>query len=152
MAERHDNVLLSISESPIDPEVARRFATTPESGGVCVFVGSTREWTDGRRTVQLFYEAYEDMALAVMRQLADEALKRWPVGRCAIIHRIGLVGIGEASVIVSVGCVHRRDAFEACRYLIDRLKEDVPVWKREHFSDGTTEWVGGDPSAPDDRS
>lgn len=113
---------------------------TPESGGVDVFIGTTRNHSKNRPVTALEYEAYEPMALKMMEMIAREARERWSVHKVAIVHRIGQVEIGEASVVIAVSSSHRAEAFEACRYLIDRLKQVVPIWKREYFADGTVEW------------
>jgi molybdopterin synthase catalytic subunit len=97
--------------------------------------------TDGRQTVALDYEAYEDMAQRRLSELETEARQRWPVIECIVVHRLGHVPIGEASVAIAVSTPHRGDAFAACQWLIDSLKRDVPIWKREQWADGTTEWV-----------
>ena len=95
--------------------------------------------------VLLEYEAYKPMAIRVMEQLEREARTRWPLVNVVMIHRIGRVPVTEASVAIGVAAAHRAEAFEACRFLIDRLKSEVPIWKREHFEDGTSEWSGAQP-------
>ena len=106
-----------------------------------LFLGTTRELTDGRQTVALDYEAYNEMAERQLADLEAEARRRWPVIECSITHRLGRVPPTEASVAIAVSTTHRRDAFEAGQWLIDSLKHDVPIWKREQWSDGTQEWV-----------
>ncbi len=106
-----------------------------------MFVGTARRWTGERETERLVYEAYEPMALAELQRLADEAAGRWPVCRVVLAHRLGEVPVGEAAVFVGVACAHRAEAFDACRWLIDTLKEDVPIWKRETLADGSQTWV-----------
>lgn len=96
-----------------------------------MFVGTARRWTAGRETMRLVYEAYEPMAVAEMRRLAESAAERWPILRLVLVHRTGEVAIGEAAVVVGVACPHRAEAFEACRWLIDTLKAEVPIWKKE---------------------
>lgn len=130
---RHDSLSLDRCV-----EAVRR----PASGGVATFVGSVREHSDGHAVRFLEYEAYEPMALAKMQQVVDEAASRWPVQGMAIQHRLGRLEIGEDAVIIAVSCPHRAEAFEACRFAIDRLKEIVPIWKKEHGAGGET-WVGG---------
>ncbi len=100
--------------------------------------------TGGRRTVSLDYEAYPEMARKKMEELEAEARRRWPILECAIVHRLGRLEIGEASVAVAVSSAHRQAAFAAGQWLIDTLKEVVPIWKRENWADGTTEWVHPD--------
>jgi molybdopterin synthase catalytic subunit len=114
---------------------------TNRAGAVCTFLGTVREMTGDRRTTALDYEAYPEMARKKMAELEAEALRRWPVIACAIAHRVGHLGLGEVSVVVAVSCPHRDQAFEACRWLIDTLKQVVPIWKKERWADGTEEWV-----------
>lgn len=134
---------VKLQHDQLDVGAITTFLYTAEAGGVSVFVGTTRRWTDGRETVELEYECYEAMALKEMEQLADRAQERWPVRRICLVHRLGVVPVAEASVIVGVSTPHRAEAFEACRFLIDTLKQQVPIWKREVYADGTTEWVQG---------
>lgn len=114
-----------------------------EAGGVCAFLGTTRsERSDaGHELVALEYEAYADMALRQMQRLAEDAHNRWPVMRVAILHRLGRVPISEASVLIAVSTPHRAEAFEACRWIIDMLKKDVAIWKKEVWADGSGTWV-----------
>jgi molybdopterin synthase catalytic subunit len=97
--------------------------------------------TGDRKTVSLRYEAYPEMAMTKLAELEDEARRRWPVIELALVHRVGDLELGEVSVVVAVSCPHRQQAFEACRWLIDTLKQVVPIWKRESWSDGGAEWV-----------
>ena len=107
-----------------------------------MFVGTTRQWTGDVETQKLEYEAYDGMATAEMERLASKARDQWSIERICILHRLGTVPISEASVIVGVSAAHRPEAFAACRFLIDTLKKNVPIWKAEHYADGRTEWVG----------
>jgi molybdopterin synthase catalytic subunit len=111
------------------------------AGAVVVFLGTVREMTEGRRTVALDYEAFPEMATAKLQELEAEARRRWPVIEAGMVHRLGHLELGDISVAVAVSCPHRKDAFEAGRFLIDRLKELVPIWKKENWADGSTEWV-----------
>ena len=111
------------------------------AGAVVLFLGTTREFTGTRQTVALLYEGYEEMARAKLAELEEEACRRWPLTGCSIVHRLGQVLPGEASVAVVVSSPHRQDAFEAGKWLIDSLKEVVPIWKRETWADGTRQWV-----------
>jgi molybdopterin synthase catalytic subunit len=111
------------------------------------FAGTTRRDNAGRVVIRLEYEAYEPMALSEMRKLAAEAGTRWKITRIAIAHRVGVVEIGETSVAIAVSAPHRAEAFEACRFAIDRLKEIVPIWKKEHFEGGEI-WIGCQTSHP----
>lgn len=119
----------------------------PAAGAICTFVGTTRENNVGRKVLRLEYEAYEAMALSEIRKLAEEAGRRWDITRIAVTHRIGVVEIGETSVAIAVSAPHRAEAFEACRFAIDRLKEIVPIWKKEHFEGGEV-WIGCQASHP----
>ena len=112
-------------------------------GAVCVFDGIVRDNTRGRRTLYLEYEAYEEMALSQMRGLAAEALAKFGVREVAVVHRLGRLEVGETSVLVVVASAHRGAAFEACRWVIDSLKNTVPIWKKEFFEDGAV-WVDGE--------
>jgi molybdopterin converting factor subunit 1 len=131
-----------IDISALEAEVA-----DPLAGAICTFVGTTRENNVGRKVLRLEYEAYDAMALSEIRKLADEAGRRWGITRIAITHRVGVVEIGETSVAIAVSAPHRAEAFEACRFAIDRLKEIVPIWKKEHFEGGEV-WIGCQTSHP----
>jgi molybdopterin synthase catalytic subunit len=126
---------------PIDPAAVMAAVADTGAGATVTFTGTTRDHNDGRRVIRLEYEAYPEMALAEMRKIGETARQRWPIARIAIVHRIGVVPIGEASVVIAVSAGHRGAAFEACRLVIDRLKEVVPIWKKEHFEDGAI-WIG----------
>jgi molybdopterin synthase catalytic subunit len=112
-----------------------------DCGAVVTFLGTVRDLTDGKVTVALDYEAYPGMAEKKMAEIEHETRARWPVGELLMVHRTGHLSVGEVSVAVAVSCPHRAQAFEACRYAIDRLKELVPIWKKENWPDGSTEWV-----------
>ena len=134
--------MVQITKSRIDVQNIIDSVITPESGGIDVFLGTTRNHSGERGVVSLSYEAYEPMALKVMSRLEEEARGRWPLNEVAMVHRVGEVGLREASVVIAVSSAHRQEAFEACRFLIDRLKNEVPIWKREHFADGSVEHSG----------
>ncbi len=112
-----------------------------DCGAVVAFLGTVRDLTEGRVTVALDYEAYPGMAEKKMAEIEEETRRRWPVGEMVLAHRLGRLDVGDVSVAVAVSCPHRAQAFEACRYAIDRLKELVPIWKKENWADGSTEWV-----------
>lgn len=133
--------LYEITESPLalDPLVAAVSQNT--SGAVASFLGIVREFARGRQVSYLEYDAYPEMAAASMRQIGDEIRRRWPVDRIAMVHRVGRLTIGEASVAIVIAAPHRREALEACAYAIERLKEIVPIWKKEVWTDGA-EWIG----------
>jgi molybdopterin synthase catalytic subunit len=126
----------------------------PDAGAVVVFLGTVRNNTDGRAVKCLEYEAYPPMAEKKMAGIAQEVSEKWGLDRVAMIHRVGKLEIGEVSVAVAVASPHRKDAFEACKYAMDRLKQIVPIWKREAWADGEAEWVKPDAvffDAPDMR-
>lgn len=138
-----DTTWIHLTEAPLDVAAADAFLRTDAAGGLNLFVGTTRRWTGDNETVRLAYDAYAPMAAKTMRALVDEAAARWPVLKAVVHHRLGEVPPPEASVVIGVACAHRAAAFEACRWLIDTLKAEVPIWKREHYADGSTEWVQG---------
>ncbi len=111
------------------------------AGAVVLFLGTAREQTGGRATASLDYECYPEMAERKLRELVAEARRRWRLIGCAVVHRVGRVELGEASVAVAVSSPHRQEAFEAGQWLIDTLKAVVPIWKRENWADGTSDWV-----------
>ena len=133
-----------LTRAPIDAESVVAAMKAGEDGAVVVFDGIVRNNTRGRATRFLEYEAYEDMALAQMQQLATLALEKFAVRDVALIHRLGHLEIGETSVLIVVAAAHRAAAFEACRWLIDTLKREVPIWKKEIFADGAV-WAAGEP-------
>ena len=125
-------------------ELASLQQTTPRDGALCLFVGVVRNDNGGRPVVRLEYEAYEEMALPLMEEIAAETARRFPVTDVRLVHRLGRLGIGEASVAVAVASPHRAEAFAACRFAIDTLKAQVPIWKKELYADGS-EWLDGTP-------
>lgn len=133
--------MYQIVEHPIDATAVTAAVADPKSGAIVTFIGTTRDHNDGRSVTRLEYEAYPEMALTEMRKIGATAMERWPIATIAIVHRIGVVPIGEASVVIAVASAHRVAAFEACHFAIDRLKEVVPIWKKEHF-DGGEVWIG----------
>jgi molybdopterin synthase catalytic subunit len=137
------NDLIAIVEYGLWANVAVDFVTSSQAGGINVFLGTTRAETtaEGRELIALHYEAYCEMALKQMRNLAHRARERWPIIKLALLHRVGRVNLGEPSVIIAVATPHRGDAFEACRFLIDTLKAEVAIWKKEVWADGSTSWV-----------
>jgi molybdopterin synthase catalytic subunit len=133
--------MVEITNAPIDAEAVLRLVASPKAGAVTLFLGTTREFTDGRKTASLDYECYGEMARNKLAELERDARARWPLIECAIIHRVGHVAVGEASVAVAVSTAHRGAAFEAAEWLIDTLKQVVPIWKKENWTDGQSEWV-----------
>ena len=139
--------LVALVHEPIDSAGLTARVKQGEDGAVVVFDGIVRNHTRGRRTLFLFYEAYEEMALQQMRTLAEEAVVLHGVRQVAMVHRLGRLEVGETSVLIAVSSAHRAQAFEACRWLIDTLKKTVPIWKKEHFEDGAV-WADGEPFPP----
>jgi len=134
--------IYAVVERPLSPDAIATQVDDPGAGGIVIFSGVVRNQTDGRPVKFLEYEAHAPMAEAKMREIGAAIRARWAGVRCvAMLHRIGRLEIGEASVLIAVSAAHRGDAFEACRYAIDTLKRTVPVWKKEHFEDGEV-WVG----------
>ncbi|HOC17836.1 MAG TPA: molybdenum cofactor biosynthesis protein MoaE [Vicinamibacterales bacterium] len=147
----------AIVSSPLDAAEVVRLVTSDEpaarAGAIVTFIGTVRGDRDGRRVAWLDYEAYDEMAVRVFRGLLEEAREHWPAARAAVHHRTGRVLPGEASVVIAASAPHRAEAFAACRYLIERIKQVAPVWKRECFEDGAS-WVEGavaDPADPEAR-
>ncbi|GGD74369.1 molybdenum cofactor biosynthesis protein [Paenibacillus nasutitermitis] len=131
----------AIRAEPLSVETITAKVIVPGNGATLTFTGTTREWTQGQRTVRLEYEAYVPMALKMLRQIGAEISQKWKGAVCAIEHRTGVVGIAEISVVIAVSTPHRDTCYEASRYAIERLKEIVPIWKREIWEDGS-EWKG----------
>ena len=132
-----------LTAAPIDVGAVARRVVPPRCGATVTLDGYAREWTKGRRTLYLVYEAYAPMALAEMRRLVAEAHRRFEIAHVGIVHRTGRTDIGETSVVISVSAPHRRAAFEACEWAIRELKRTVPIWKKEFFEDGEV-WVEGE--------
>lgn len=133
--------MIEITESPIDFASLTERVRSNQAGAVCLFLGTVRELTGGKRTLALDYEAYPAMAQSKLAELEAEARRRWPILDVALVHRVGRLDLGEVSVAIAVSCPHRHQAFEASRWLIDTLKEIVPIWKKETWADGSEEWV-----------
>jgi molybdopterin synthase catalytic subunit len=131
-----------ITFAPLDLAAVYQLADTSAKGAVVVMSGMVRDNTDGRAVTYLEYQAYEPMAIVVFEQIEREVRRQWSeVERVVIHHRTGRLQVGEISVLVAVGCPHRGEAFEACRYAIDTLKHNAPIWKKEHWADGASSWV-----------
>ncbi len=113
------------------------------AGGVALFLGTVRDHSEAGKVVELDYQSYVDMAERNLREIEKEVLRKWPVKKIKIVHRIGRLRLGEVSVAVALSTPHRAEAFEACRYAIDRIKRDVPIWKREMLAGGKRIWVAG---------
>ena len=133
--------MFRLTHDSIDYHALAESVRHPHCGAVALFLGTVRDLTGVQVTVFLEYEAYAPMAEKKLAEIEAEARKKWPVGELAIVHRLGRLEVGDVSVAVAVSTPHRADAFEACRYVIDTLKELVPIWKKENAPDGTGEWV-----------
>ncbi|MBF2063957.1 MAG: molybdenum cofactor biosynthesis protein MoaE [Calothrix sp. C42_A2020_038] len=132
----------AISFAPLSLTEIYNLADDPGNGAIVVMSGTVRKQTDGKPVVCLEYQAYEPMAIQVFYQIASDIRSRWSeINRVVIHHRIGRLEIGEISVLVAVGSPHRSEAFDACRYAIDTLKHQAPIWKKEHWANGTSNWV-----------
>jgi molybdopterin synthase catalytic subunit len=137
-------VAVALTREPIGTESLISAAKRCEDGAVVIFDGIVRNNSNGRQTLFLDYEAYEELAVKQMRQLVEQAIERFGIRDAAIVHRLGRLKVGETSVLIVVAAAHRAPAFEACRWLIDTLKKTVPIWKKETFVDGTV-WAAGEP-------
>jgi molybdopterin synthase catalytic subunit len=133
--------MVEIIEAPIDCQQVLEHVQNDLCGASVLFIGSTRQFTDGRETSWLEYECYQTMALKKLSELCERAHARWPIHQCAIVHRVGRVPIGQPSVAVAVSSPHRQDAFAAAQWLIDTLKHEVPIWKKEIWADGSQSWI-----------
>ena len=136
--------MFKITDEIITETQVREVVESPEAGAVVLFLGTVRNNTDGRHVKHLEYDAYTPMAERKMAEIGQEILEKWGIKHVAIIHRVGKLEIGEVSVAVGVASPHRKDGFEACKYAMDRLKQIVPIWKREVWLDGDAEWVKPD--------
>jgi MoaE-MoaD fusion protein len=140
-------MLFEVTADPLDARRIEAAVAHKGAGAICTFTGVVRDNSRGRSVTHLDYEAYAEMATAQMRRIAEEIAEQWPEARVAMAHRTGKLEIGEASVVVAVSCPHRAEAIAACKLGIDRLKESVPIWKKEHATDGTF-WIEGEDSRP----
>ena len=138
------NQNIQIFTDTLDIQSAINWVMSPESGGIDVFIGTVRNLTKGKTVVRLEFEAYETMAVSEMNKIAATSFEKWPVQKVLIHHRTGVLQVGEVPVIIAVSAAHRAAAFEACRFIIDTLKETVPIWKKEIFEDGDV-WVAAHP-------
>jgi molybdopterin synthase catalytic subunit len=143
MSAVSETLLVRISAGPIPVDEALAFVGDPGAGGTCLFVGTVRDRSDAGDVTGLHYEAWDELATRRLTEIGAEMLERWPVKKVAILHRIGDLAIGEASVVVACSAPHRAEAFDACRHGIERLKEYVPIWKKEALVSGEAEWVMG---------
>ena len=138
--------MIHITSDPLEPNSVTEIVRNNSNGAVITFLGTTRDSTDGKNVNYLEYEAYQPMAQNMIQQILDEVKERWEIEDLAISHRLGKVEIGEISMVVAISSPHRKQAFEAGQYSIDRIKEIVPIWKKEFFDNGE-EWVGSETQA-----
>lgn len=138
-----EDVLVRITDAPIGSEEAVAFVANPAAGGTCVFLGTVRDHSEAGHVTGLTYEAWEELAERRLEEIAEELFAGWPVRKVALLHRTGELGVGQVSVVVACSAAHRAEAFEACRHGIERLKQDVPIWKKEHLVSGEASWVMG---------
>ena len=143
MCQVPEAVLVRISADPLVVEDALAFVADPGAGGTCLFLGTVRDSSAAGEVTGLQYEAWDELATDRLHEVAAELRERWPVLRVAILHRTGDLAIGEISVVVACSAPHRADAFEACLHGIERLKQDVPIWKKEGLVSGESRWVMG---------
>lgn len=145
--------LIQLIDTPIDTATIMQSVATDDAGAVLFFLGTTRNRTEGRETDSLDYTTYRPMALKEMEKIAAVAAGKWPLIKVAITHRIGHIEVGAASVAIAVSAAHRKEAFAAGQWLIDTLKEQVPIWKKENWADGQCDWVhpGLNPVASSER-
>ena len=136
---------LEIVTAPIDARALEAAVSHAGAGAVLTFLGVTRDNFEGRPVSGLSYEAYPEMALAVMAEIRDEVAAQWPGARVAMAHRIGALAVGEVSVVISTSAPHRAECYAASRYAIDELKARVPIWKKEHYADGDADWKANQP-------
>ncbi len=134
--------MISITEKPIDVNKLRSDVSDPRSGAVVLFTGTVRDHNEVGKVSELHYEAYLEMAEKVLQEIENEIHKKWKINKFIAIHRTGTLKVGEVSVAVSVSAEHRREAFEACKFGIDAIKERVPIWKKE-FTESGTQWLEG---------
>lgn len=138
------NAEIRILSTPLDITYCINSVLSPACGGIDVFIGTVRNATKGKNVVRLEFEAYETMAISEMQKIVDHAFAQWPLHHVVVHHRTGVLAVGEVPVVIAVSAAHRDAAFDACRYIIDTLKQTVPIWKKEVFEDGAI-WVAAHP-------
>jgi molybdopterin synthase catalytic subunit len=143
MTRVSDSALVRVTSDPLSVDEALASVADEGAGGTCVFIGTVRDHSKAGDVTGLRYEAWDELAVKRLHEIAGELLEKWPIRRVAILHRTGDLSVGEASVVIACSAPHRSDAFEACRHGIERLKEDVPIWKKEALVSGDAHWVMG---------
>lgn len=137
-------MMIRITEEPLNTQTIIDSVASPEGGAVNVFIGTVRNTTKGKEVIKLEFEAYEPMATKELSKIIEAAKQKWPILKAAVHHRVGVLDISELPVIIAVSTPHRAAGFEACQYIIDTLKQTVPIWKKEFFDDGEI-WVAAHP-------
>jgi molybdopterin synthase catalytic subunit len=137
------NLLVRVTDAAIGADEAVAFVADQGAGGTCVFLGTVRDHSEAGAVTGLSYEAWDELAVRRLEELGEELFAAWPLRRVAVLHRTGELGLGEVSVVVACSAAHRAEAFEACRHGIERLKQDVPIWKKEALASGEAHWVMG---------
>ena len=135
---------IKITDTTLNVADCVEWVMSPQAGGIDVFIGTVRDATKGKKVIKLEFETYKAMAIKEMEKISEKAFSQWPVQKILIHHRTGTLQVGEIPVIIAVAAVHRDAAFDACRYIIDTLKQTVPIWKKEFFEDGEV-WVAAHP-------
>jgi molybdopterin synthase catalytic subunit len=143
MGRVREGLLVRVTDQEIGAAEALDFVGDPKSGGTCLFLGTVRDRSDAGEVTGLLYEAWQELAVTRLEELGEELFTRWPLERVALLHRFGELAVGDISVAIAVSAAHRAEAFEACRHAIERLKHDVPIWKKEHLVSGESSWVMG---------
>lgn len=136
--------MIELDKNPLDVGKAIDHVSDGSVGGIDVFIGTVRDATKGKKVIALEFEAYDKMAISELEKIVHQAKDQWPIHKAAVIHAIGRKNIGELAVVIAVSSAHRDAAFQACRYIIDTLKQTVPIWKKEIFEDGEV-WVAAHP-------
>ena len=136
--------MIQLSQNKIDINKVIQEVASDQAGAIDVFIGTVRNQTKNKKVMRLEFEAYESMAIKELQRIQDRAFEKWPILKIAIVHAIGVLEIGAVPVVIAVSTPHRKDAFEACQFVIDELKKTVPIWKKEFFEDGEI-WVSAHP-------
>jgi molybdopterin synthase catalytic subunit len=143
MSLMREDLLVRVTDGAIGADEAVAFVGDPAAGGICAFIGTVRDHSEAGRVTGLTYEAWDEVAVRRLEELGLELFATWPLRKVALLHRTGDLAVGEVSVVVACSAGHRAEAFEACRHGIERLKGDVPIWKKEALASGEAHWVMG---------
>ncbi len=137
---KEDRYWVEMTHEPLHLHALNEFCESEHAGAIAFFIGTVRNHFDGKPVTAIDYHGYPEMAEKVLLKIVQDVFSRWPVHRAAVVHRLGLLHLKEASVAIAVSSPHREEAFAACRYIIEEIKKDLPVWKKEHFANGTAGW------------